>query len=77
MYPLYARFLIDSGATHSFVCSTFGTSLWNQLSPLDHVLCVSTPMGDVVEIVSFYLECELWVNVETLLVNLIPLAMIY
>ena len=43
-----ARVLIDPGATHSFVASSFGVHLGRPCENLEQPLLVSTPVGDVV-----------------------------
>ena len=42
--------LFDTGAIHSVVSTTFTSRISAEPVPLDHVLCLSTPMKDVVRI---------------------------
>ena len=76
IYGTYARVLLDSGATHSFISVLFGLRLVRLPSALPYDLSISTPMGDAVRVNSYYVGCELSLGGKTLLVDLVPLPMV-
>ena len=45
VYNSWARFLFDTRATHSFILTTFASSLGLHMEIMDCVLSVASPMG--------------------------------
>ncbi|KAJ8761463.1 hypothetical protein K2173_001596 [Erythroxylum novogranatense] len=66
--------LIDPGSTHSFVSSSRPVCDRN-VSPLDTLLIVSTPISQYIIVSQVYRGCELCIGGELLVVDLMPLKM--
>ncbi|GJX41256.1 retrotransposon protein, putative, ty3-gypsy subclass [Tanacetum coccineum] len=68
--------LFDTGATHSVLSTKFASCLTMTPVPLDHVLCISTPMKDSARITHVYRDLPLQFNVQrSRSVNALPLDM--
>ena len=65
--------LFDSGATHSFVSPSFALCLDMRLDVLNSPLTMLTLVGEVYLIIRFLSECEVCIEDEILLVDLIEL----
>ena len=65
--------LFDSGATHSFVSPSFALFLDMRFDVLNSMLSVLTPVGEVYLINRFLSGCEVCIEDEILLVDLIEL----
>ncbi|KAJ8753354.1 hypothetical protein K2173_019753 [Erythroxylum novogranatense] len=66
--------LIDPGSTHSFISSS--RPVCDMIvSPLDTSLMVSTPIGQYIVISQVYRGCEIRIDGELLVVDLMPLKM--
>ena len=65
--------LFDSGATHSLVSSSFALCLDMRFDVLNILLTVLTPVGEVYLIIRFLSECEVCIEDEILLVDLVEL----
>ena len=70
------RILIDPGATHSFVATSYIMHLGREPKQLDNPINVSTPMGENRRIDAVYLNCIVKVQGNELLVDLLPLEMV-
>ncbi|KAL0544214.1 hypothetical protein IC582_019327 [Cucumis melo] len=70
-----ADVLLDPGATHSFVSSTFLTKLNRMLESLSEGLVIYTPVGDVLLVNEVLRNCEILVECISLLVDLLPLEL--
>ena len=68
-----ALVLFDSGATHSFVSPSFALCLDMRFYVLNSPLTVLTPVGEVYSINRFLSKCEVCIEDEILLVDLIEL----
>ena len=68
-----ALVLFDSGATHSFVSPSFALCLDMRFDVLNSPLTVFTPVGEVYLINKFLSGCEVCIEDEILLVDLIEL----
>ncbi|GKA18198.1 putative reverse transcriptase domain-containing protein, partial [Tanacetum coccineum] len=67
--------LFDTGATHSVISTKFASCLTMTPVPLDHVLCISTPMKDSARITHVYRDLPLQFNDKIRSVNALPLDM--
>ncbi|GJR80766.1 putative reverse transcriptase domain-containing protein [Tanacetum coccineum] len=67
--------LFDTGATHSVFLTKFGIISTMTPVPLDHVLCISTPMKDSARITHVYRDLPLQFNDKIRSVNALPLDM--
>ncbi|GJU50247.1 putative reverse transcriptase domain-containing protein [Tanacetum coccineum] len=67
--------LFDTGATHSVISTKFASCLNMTPVPLDHVLCISTPMKDSARITHVYRDLPLQFNDKIRSVNALPLDM--
>ncbi|GJS21111.1 putative reverse transcriptase domain-containing protein [Tanacetum coccineum] len=67
--------LFDTGATHSVLSTKFASCLTMTPVPLDHVLCISTPMKDSARITHVYRDLPLQFNDKIRSVNALPLDM--
>ena len=65
--------LFDSGATHSFVSPSFSLRLDMRFDVLKSPLTVLTPVGEVYLINRFLSVCEVCIEDEILLVDLVEL----
>ena len=72
---IFARVLLDSGVTHSFISTPFEEKLGRTLSKLPYTLSISTPMDETVRVSTCFKEFELLLGGKSLMVDLIPLAM--
>ena len=57
-----ARALFDSGATHSFISSSFATKITKIPEPLSFQLVVSTPVGTTLTTDVYYKGCEITIG---------------
>ena len=71
----YAHVRFDSKASHSFVTSEFAKKLSRNSSKLDHILCVATPRGSVLQTKVIYRNCSLNVSGKNLPVDLVKIEM--
>ncbi|GJW06176.1 reverse transcriptase domain-containing protein [Tanacetum coccineum] len=67
--------LFDTGATHSVLSTKFASCFTMTPVPLDHVLCISTPMKDSARITHVYRDLPLQFNDKIRSVNALPLDM--
>ncbi|GJY20257.1 putative reverse transcriptase domain-containing protein [Tanacetum coccineum] len=67
--------LFDTGATHSVISTKFASCLTMTPVPLDHVLCISTPMKDSARITHVYRDLPLQFNDRIRSVNALLLDM--
>ena len=70
-----ARVLFDSGASRSFISSSFALHADRELTPLKSRLVVTTPLGEGILRTSVFKGCEILVEGVVLKANLIPLEM--
>ena len=68
-----ALVLFDSGATYSLVSPSFALCLDMRLDVLNNLLTVLTPVGEMYLIIRFLSECEVCIEDEILLVDLVEL----
>ena len=68
--------LFDSGATHSFISPSFSLCLDMRFDVLNSPLTVHTPVGEVNLINRFLLGCEVCIEDEILLVDLVELEIL-
>ena len=68
--------LFDSGATHSFVSPSFALCLDMRFDVLNSPLTVLTPVGEVYLINRFLSRCEVCIEDEILLVDLVELEIL-
>ena len=54
-----ARVLFDPGATHSFISSSFATTINKESEPMSYQLVVSTPVGARLTTSEYYKGCEI------------------
>ena len=71
-----ARVLFDSGASRSFISTSFALHANRELTPLKSKLIVMTPLGEKIVRTSVFKGCEVVVEGIILKANLIPLEMI-
>ncbi|GJR18983.1 putative reverse transcriptase domain-containing protein [Tanacetum coccineum] len=67
--------LFDTGATHSVISTKFASCLTMTPVPLDHVICISTPMKDSARITHVYRDLPLQFNDKIRSVNALLLDM--
>ncbi|XP_059635442.1 uncharacterized protein LOC132277620 [Cornus florida] len=72
----WARVLFDSGATYSFIASSFSRALGLEVSQLDRPLCVDTHVGDSVTLGRICRGCSITIARRVLEFDLILLEMI-
>ena len=70
-----ARVLFDSGASRSFISSSFALHADRELTPFKSRLVVITPLGERILLTSVFKGCEILVEGVVLKANLIPLEM--
>ena len=68
-----ALILFDSGATYSLESSSFALCLDMRFDVLNSLLTMLTPVGEVYLIIRFLSECEVCIEDEILLVDLVEL----
>ena len=68
--------LFDSGATHSFVSPSFALCLDMRFDVLKSPLTMLTPVGEVYLINMFLSGCEVCIEDETFLVDLVELEIL-
>jgi hypothetical protein len=68
--------LVDSGATHSFVSSTFGKLCHLSTEPLEHNICVATHVGDAVTCRKCVDNCPVIIEGKTLPARLAVFGML-
>ena len=73
IYSRQALILFDSGATHSLVSPSFTLCLDMRFDVLNNLLTVLTPVGEVYLIIRFLFGCEVCIEDEILLVDLVEL----
>ena len=67
------RVLFDSGASQSFISSSFALHADQKLTPLKNGLVVTTPLGERILRTIVFKGCEVLVEGVVLKANLIPL----
>ena len=67
--------LIDPGATHSFIASSFTSCILREKSVMNQGLVVDMPVGESVVCRHIYLGCELELGGQKLEVDLVPLPL--
>ena len=75
LFSSWARVLVDTGATHSFIATAFATALGLEMSQLDHPLYVDTPIGGRVLLDRVCRECDLTIEERTFVFDFIVLDM--
>ena len=75
LFSSWARVLVDTGASHSFIASSFGAALGLETSPLDPPLYVDTPIGGRVMLDRVCRECDLTIEERTFVFDFIVLDM--
>ena len=70
-----ARVLFDSGASRSFISTSFALHANRELTPLKNKLIVMTPLGERILKTFVFKGCESVVEGMVLKANLIPLEM--
>ena len=70
------RVLFDSGASRSFISTSFALHANRELTPLKSKLIVTTPSGERIVRTSVFKGCEVVVEGIMLKANLIPLEMV-
>ena len=68
-----ARVLFDSGASRSFISTSFALHANQELTSLKSKLIVTTPLGERIVRTSVFKGCEVVVEGVVLKANLIPL----
>ena len=68
--------LFDSGATHSFISPSFALCLDMRFDVLNNLLTVLTPVWEVYSINKFLSGCEVCIEDEILLVDLVELKIL-
>ena len=71
-----ARVLFDSGASRSFISTSFALHANRELTSLKSKLIVTTPLGERIVRTSVFKGCEVVVEGIVLKANLIPLEML-
>ncbi|XP_059664179.1 uncharacterized protein LOC132309945 [Cornus florida] len=71
----WARVLFDSGASYSFIASSFARALGLEVSQLDRPLCVDTPIGGSVALSRVCRSCSITIAGRVLKFDLIILEM--
>jgi hypothetical protein len=77
--PLFGKLastLFDSGATHSFISSTYVTLCSMTTQPLKQSITVSTPAGDVVSCRKFIVDCPIIIEDRVQPANLVVFQML-
>jgi hypothetical protein len=77
--PLFGKLastLFDSGATYSFISSTYVKLCSMTTQPLNQNIIVSTPAGDVVTCRKFIEDCPIIIGDRVLLANLVVFQML-
>ena len=69
------RVLFDSGASRSFISTSFALHANRELTPLKNKLIVTTPLGERIVRTFGFKGCEVMVEGIVLKANLIPLEM--
>ena len=70
LFPLWARVLFDSGASHSFIAASCVRVLCLEIETLDEPLHVSSPLGTKARIDRICWGCELEISEILLTVDL-------
>ena len=73
---MQAVVLFDSGATHSFVSPSFALCLDIRFNVLNSLLTMLTPIGEVYLINRVFLGCEVCIEEEILLIDLVELEIL-
>lgn len=71
-----AYVLIDPGATHSFVSSTFVMHVNRRLEPLIDALLIHIPVGSGIVIDHVYRDCEIEIDNVVMLIAFLPLELV-
>ena len=71
-----ARVLFDSGASRSFISTSFALHANRELIPLKNKLIVTTPLGERIVRTFVFKGCEVVIEGIVLKANLIPLEML-
>jgi hypothetical protein len=78
MFPLFGSpgcTLFDSGATHSFISSSFVKLCNLNTKPLEQVIFVATLVGDTVTCRKYVEDCPIIISDKTLPANLVGFEM--
>ena len=76
LFSSWARVLLDTGATHSFIATSCVTTLGLETSPLDLPLYVDTSIGGRVLLDRVCRECDLTIAERIFVFDFIVLDMI-
>jgi hypothetical protein len=76
LFDRLARTLFDSGATHSFISSTYVKLCSMNTQPLNQNITVSTPVGEVVTCRKFIEDCPIIIGDRVLPANLAVFQML-
>ena len=75
MFNSWARVLIDTGASHSFISSSFALALGLEIDVLDSVLMLDTPVGGRSTLKRVCRSCEVEIADRRFVFNFIVLDM--
>ena len=76
IYNSWATILFDTGATHSFISSTFASSLGLTAEVMDGALCVASPLGGEMVVGHVCRSCVVRVVGHELTTDLLVLDMV-
>ena len=76
IYNSWDRILFDISATHSFVYTTFASSLGLLMEAMDGALCVASPLGGEMVVGQVCRSCVVRVAGHELTTNLVVLDMV-
>ena len=73
IHTLFARALIDSGSTHSFIFVSFTGLLGMSIDNIDFDLFVATPLGDFVVVNKILRDCCVTIGYREMTIDLVLL----
>ena len=75
IHTLFARALIDSGSTYSFVFISFAGLLGMSIDNMNFDLFVATPLGDFVVVNKILKDCCVMIGYRNMTVDLVLLGL--